>query len=430
MKNFDKQVQELKQIVLDKKLEVKLVLEVKDLTLTSTYDVVDTETGDVYEFSVYDSKYLFRGDDTKRRYAEMFILKKLFFEMLSYEDKLKSLQLVSTYFNLEDFNKYEESFFENRLKKDRTSTETFNELAYYIQFDRKQNTLGFDVFLKIKRQTDNTYRLDFTADIVEKIIEQVRDSGIDEKYYYTTIEQADFDSFTDVINLFNTLYETASLEFNKILSEEIKKATQEEQQKQQEEKSKDKSQDSQDGEQGEGDGGQESLEDLINDILNQQESGTDGQSTNPKDSIDLEDFMDEVQKGNIDNSDFTEQYNNKELQEQMKDLKSQSGQEESGQDGQVGQGGEGSQEKMQQSQNPSESTIKGVAQSVAKFLDTSVEDLKRRFPTEKSVNLFFIGQSQKELNEIAIPLELPRKLTSKELQLILSQNLINDLKNT
>ena len=59
MKNFDKQVQELKELALERKLEVKLALEVKDLTLTSTYDVVDTETGDVYEFSVYDSKYLF-----------------------------------------------------------------------------------------------------------------------------------------------------------------------------------------------------------------------------------------------------------------------------------------------------------------------------------------------------------------------------------
>jgi hypothetical protein len=58
MKNFDAQVQELKKYVLEKKLEVKPSLEVKDLTLTNTYDVVDTETGDVYEFSVYDGKYL------------------------------------------------------------------------------------------------------------------------------------------------------------------------------------------------------------------------------------------------------------------------------------------------------------------------------------------------------------------------------------
>jgi hypothetical protein len=32
--------------------------------------------------------------------------------MLSYEDKLKSLQLVSTFFNLEDFNKSEENIFD------------------------------------------------------------------------------------------------------------------------------------------------------------------------------------------------------------------------------------------------------------------------------------------------------------------------------
>ena len=113
MKNFDAQVQELKELALEKKLEVKVGLDVNDLTLTSSYDIVDTESGDVYEFSVYDDKYLVRKADSIRRYAELFILKKLFFEMLSYEDKLKSLQLVSTYFNLEDFNKSEENIFEN-----------------------------------------------------------------------------------------------------------------------------------------------------------------------------------------------------------------------------------------------------------------------------------------------------------------------------
>jgi hypothetical protein len=426
MKNFDKQVQELKELALERKLEVKLELETKDFTLTSTYDVVDTETGDVYEFSVYDSKYLFSGDDSKRRFEENFILKKLYFEMLSYEDKLKSLQLISNYFNLEDFDKKEENLFSNKLQKDQTSTETFDEMQYYVFFERKQTTIIFDFLIKLKRQQNNYYKLDCSIDVYEKII-NIGEDSVDDKYFFTTIEQAEFDNLPDSLNFFNSLYEKSSLEFNKILSEEIKKATQEEQQKKQEQ-GEGEGEDSGQG----GDGGQESLQDLINDILNSNPSGTDGQSKNPKDSIDLEDFMNEVQKGNIDNSDFTEQYNNKELQEKMKDLKPQEGQgDDSGQDGEGGQGGDGGQEKMTKKQTLQDAdTSKSVAQSVAKFLDTSIEDLKRRFPTEKSATIFFMGQSNKELDEISNSLDLPDNLTFRELSLTLSQKLINDLKNT
>ena len=426
MKNFDKQVQELKELALERKLEVKLELETKDFTLTSTYDVVDTETGDVYEFSVYDSKYLFSGDDSKRRFEENFILKKLYFEMLSYEDKLKSLQLISNYFNLEDFDKKEENLFSNKLQKEQTSTETFDEMQYYVFFERKQTTIIFDFLIKLKRQQNNYYKLDCSIDVYEKII-NIGEDSVDDKYFFTTIEQAEFDNLPDSLNFFNSLYEKSSLEFNKILSEEIKKATQEEQQKKQEQ-GEGEGEDSGQG----GDGGQESLQDLINDILNSNPSGTDGQSKNPKDSIDLEDFMNEVQKGNIDNSDFTEQYNNKELQEKMKDLKPQEGQgDDSGQDGEGGQGGDGGQEKMTKKQTLQDAdTSKSVAQSVAKFLDTSIEDLKRGFPTEKSATIFFMGQSNKELDEISNSLDLPDNLTFRELSLTLSQKLINDLKNT
>jgi hypothetical protein len=426
MKNFDKQVQELKELALERKLEVKLELETKDFTLTSTYDVVDTETGDVYKFSVYDSKYLFSGDDSKRRFEENFILKKLYFEMLSYEDKLKSLQLISNYFNLEDFDKKEENLFSNKLQKEQTSTETFDEMQYYVFFERKQTTIIFDFLIKLKRQQNNYYKLDCSIDVYEKII-NIGEDSVDDKYFFTTIEQAEFDNLPDSLNFFNSLYEKSSLEFNKILSEEIKKATQEEQQKKQEQ-GEGEGEDSGQG----GDGGQESLQDLINDILNSNPSGTDGQSKNPKDSIDLEDFMNEVQKGNIDNSDFTEQYNNKELQEKMKDLKPQEGQgDDSGQDGEGGQGGDGGQEKMTKKQTLQDAdTSKSVAQSVAKFLDTSIEDLKRRFPTEKSATIFFMGQSNKELDEISNSLDLPDNLTFRELSLTLSQKLINDLKNT
>ena len=424
MKNFDKQVQELKEIALDKKLEVKLDLETRNFTLTSTYDIVDSETGDVYEFSVYDSKYLFSGDDSKRRFEENFMLKKLYFEMLSYEDKLKSLQLISTYFNLEDFDKKEENLFSNKLQKEQTSTETFDEMQYYVFFERKQSTIIFDFLIKIKRQQDNSYKLDCSIDVYEKII-NIGEDSVDDKYYFTTIEQAEFDNFPDTLNFFNGLYEKSALEFNKILSEEIKKITEEEQKKKQEQG---------EGEEGgqDGEGGQESLQDLINDILNSNPSGTDGQSKNPNDSIDLEDFMNEVQNGNIDNSDFTEQYNNKELQEKMKDLKPQEGQgDDSGQDGEGGQGGDGGQEKMTKKQTLQDAdTSKSVAQSVAKFLDTSIEDLKRRFPTEKSATIFFMGQSNKELDEISNSLNLPDNLTFRELSLTLSQKLINDLKNT
>jgi hypothetical protein len=299
-------------------------------------------------------------------------------------------------------------------------------MQYYVFFERKQTTIIFDFLIKLKRQQNNYYKLDCSIDVYEKII-NIGEDSVDDKYFFTTIEQAEFDNLPDSLNFFNSLYEKSSLEFNKILSEEIKKATQEEQQKKQEQ-GEGEGEDSGQG----GDGGQESLQDLINDILNSNPSGTDGQSKNPKDSIDLEDFMNEVQKGNIDNSDFTEQYNNKELQEKMKDLKPQEGQgDDSGQDGEGGQGGDGGQEKMTKKQTLQDAdTSKSVAQSVAKFLDTSIEDLKRRFPTEKSATIFFMGQSNKELDEISNSLDLPDNLTFRELSLTLSQKLINDLKNT
>jgi hypothetical protein len=443
MKNFDAQVQELKELALEKKLEVKVGLDVNDLTLTSSYDIVDTESGDVYEFSVYDDKYLVRKADSIRRYAELFILKKLFFEMLSYEDKLKSLQLVSTFFNLEDFNKSEENLFENNLNKRKQSTETFNELEYYVKFYRKQDLYKFDILLKIKQQTDKTYRIDCSIDVIEKIIENVREDGLDDKYYYTTIEQAEFDNFPDVIDFFNTLYETASLEFNKLLSEEIKKITKEEQKKQQEEKEQEEQEEKeQEGKPEEGEeeeegqdgaekkggqkggkkGGKPSLEDLIDDILDSEKSGSDGQSTKQPNDIDLEDFINEIQKGNIENKDFTEQYKNQDLSKKIQDEKNSLLDEGMSSE-------EDTDEKMDSSKSDDTEQKYDILNGMARFLDTDVSDLKRRFPTEKSVKSFFLSLQRNEINELSEFSNLSTELTIPEAKKILQDNFINDLKN-
>jgi hypothetical protein len=436
MKNFDVQVQELKKYVLEKNLKVKTELDIKDLIKTGSYDLVDTETGDVYEFFVYNNEFLFRADDSIRRYAEIYILKKLQFEMLSYEDKLKSLQLVSTFFNLEDFNKSEEKLFENNLNKRKQSTETFNELDYYIKFERNQRLYKFDIILKIKQQTDKTYRIDCSIDVIEKIIENVREDGVDEKYYYTTIEQADFDNFPDVIDFFNTLYETASLEFNKVLSEEIKKITKEEQKKQQEEKGEEEEQEGEEEGEGEGQdgaekkggqkggqkGGKPSLEDLIDDILDSEKSGSDGQSTKQPNDIDLEDFINEIQKGNVENKDFTEQYKNQDLSKKIQDKKDNSSDKSMSSE-------EDTDEKMDLPKSDDTDLKYDILNGMARFLDADVSDLKRRFPTEKSVKSFFLSLQRNEINELSEFSNLSTELTIPEAKKLLQDNFINDLKN-
>lgn len=422
MKNFDKQVQELKEIALKNNLEVKLRLEVKDFTLTTTYSIVDTETGDVYEFGVYDNKYLFRGNDDIRRYAEIFILKDLYFDMLSYEDKLKSLQLVSTYFNLEDFDKYEENIFENKLNKRQVSTETFDELVYDIKFERKQRKYIFDISINIKKQKDKMYLLKFEADIYKKVIQKVRDESVEDEYLFTLTERVEFENFPETINFFNNLYEQASLEFNKILSEEIKKITKEEEQKQQEKQS---GQGDGDGESQEG--GQESLEDMINDIINSKPSGTSGQSTTPKDSVDLEDFINEVQKGNIDNKDFTEQYKNKDLAEKIQAEK-QGSLSDSGMSSDD-TNDDTNDDTMRSSSSQDFEMKNEVLNGMAKFLSSSVNDLKRRFPTEKSIKSFFLSLQKNEISELAEFSNLSKELTIPEAKKILQETFINELKN-
>jgi hypothetical protein len=79
-------------------------------------------------------------------------------------------------------------------------------------------------------------------------------------------------------------------------------------------------------------------------------------------------------------------------------------------------------------------SLKGIGQSLTyTFIDPCTKDVTYfSIPIQSGggTTIFFLGQSTKELDEISSLVDLPENLTFREKSLMLSQKLINDLKNT
>ena len=272
-------------------------------------------------------------------------------------------------------------------------------------------------------------------------------SGGSEKIYREDFRDLKFDNLPDILNFFNEKYETVAKVFNEMLMEKLQDELEEEKKKQ-EEKQK---QDQEKGEQEEGEGGEggeggeqggegegqegegeaepkemtaEEIEKLLEELKKDKKGQSDkGQSNNSGDEIDLEDFLDKVEKGEAEN-DFTKGYKDKELKDKIDYEKR-------------GEKPEGEPDDMNfdlpdfpEQPSNSEKRVEGVLDAIVDMLHTNREDIKRQFPTEKSAKSFVSLLSPNELDFITSQVGLNGiGLSRFEKQKLITSNFITELEN-
>lgn len=247
-----------------------------------------------------------------------------------------------------------------------------------------------------------------------------------------------FDNLPDVLNFFNEKYEKVAKVFNEMLMEQLKeeleeeKKKQEEKEKQEQEKSEQGEGEPQDGEgepqEGEGEGepkemSSEEIKKLLEELKKDQKGQSkSGQSDNAGDEIDLEDFLDKVEKGEAEN-DFTKGYKDQALKDKIDYEKR-------------GEQGQGDSDDMDfelpdfpEPESNSDKRIDGVLDAIIDMLHTDKEDIKRQFPTEKSAKSFVSLLSPNELDFIVTQVGLPDTLSRFEKQKLITSNFITELEN-
>jgi len=267
--------------------------------------------------------------------------------------------------------------------------------------------------------------------------------GGSEKIYRDDYRDLKFDNLPDVLNFFNEKYETVAKVFNEMLMEKLQEELEEEKKKQEEkqkqEQEKGEQEEGEGGEGGEGEGGEggegeeegeskemtaEEIEKLLEELKKDQKGQSDkGQSNNSGDEIDLEDFLDKVEKGEAEN-DFTKGYKDKELKDKIDYEKR-------------GEKPEGEPDDMNfdlpdfpEQPSNSEKRVEGVLDAIVDMLHTNREDIKRQFPTEKSAKGFVNLLSPNELDFITSQVGLNDVGLSRfEKQKLITSNFITELEN-
>jgi hypothetical protein len=275
-------------------------------------------------------------------------------------------------------------------------------------------------------------------------------SGGGDKIYREDFRDLKFDNLPDVLNFFNEKYETVAKVFNQMLLEKLKEELEEEKKKQEEKEQQEQQQEQEksdegqpeegegepkegegEGEPQEGEGEGEPQEMSAKDIeklleeLSKDQKGKSkqGQNDNSGDEIDLEDFLDKVEKGEAEN-DFTKGYKDKELKDKIDYEKR-------------GEQGEGEPDDMDfelpdfpEPESNSDKRIDGVLNAIIDMLHTDREDIKRQFPTEKSAKSFVSLLSPNELDFITSQVGVNDKGLSRfEKQKLITSNFITELEN-
>jgi hypothetical protein len=275
-------------------------------------------------------------------------------------------------------------------------------------------------------------------------------SGGGDRIYRDDYRDLKFDNLPDVLNFFNEKYEIVAKVFNEMLLEKLKEELEEEKKKQEEKEQEEQEKSEQEQEQqeqeqqeegqgqdgegqgepqdGEGQGEQkemtsEDIKKLLEELKKEQKGQSKGQSNNEGDEIDLEDFLDKVEKGEAEN-DFTKGYKDKDLKEKIDDEKR-------------GQQGEGEPDDMNfdlpdfpEPQTNTEKRIEGVLDAIVDMLHTDKEDIKRQFPTQKSAKSFVSLLSPNELDFVTSQVGLNGKGLSRfEKQKLITSNFITELEN-
>jgi hypothetical protein len=279
-------------------------------------------------------------------------------------------------------------------------------------------------------------------------------SGGGDRIYRDDYRDLKFDNLPDVLNFFNEKYEIVAKVFNEMLLEKLKEELEEEKKKQEEKEQEEQEKSEQEQEQqeeqekseqeqeqqeqeqqeegqgqdGEGQGEQkemtaEDIKKLLEELKKEQKGQSKGQSNNEGDEIDLEDFLDKVEKGEAEN-DFTKGYKDKDLKGKIDDEKRE-------------QQGEGEPDDMNfdlpdfpEPQTNTEKRIEGVLDAIVDMLHTDKEDIKRQFPTQKSAKSFVSLLSPNELDFITSQVGLNDKGLSRfEKQKLITSNFITELEN-
>jgi hypothetical protein len=165
------------------------------------------------------------------------------------------------------------------------------------------------------------------------------------------------------------------------------------------------------------------IEKLLEELSKDQKGKSkQGQNDNSGDEIDLEDFLDKVEKGEAEN-DFTKGYKDQALKDKIDYEKR-------------GEQGDGDSDDMDfelpdfpDPENNSDKRIDGVLDAIVDMLNTDKEDIKRQFPTEKSAKSFVSLLSPNELDFIITQVGLPDTLSRFEKQKLITSNFITELEN-
>jgi DNA-binding FrmR family transcriptional regulator len=354
---------------------------------------------------------------------------------MNIQEKIKELGLVPL---------FPDYYYFNSSKKNELDTLKINSDDYIFK-----QTMRFErpliqkyLYVSLEIMNDNfECEMHFVIDFLDR--------GGD-KIYRDDYRDLKFDNLPDVLNFFNEHYESVAKVFNEMLMEKLKEELEEEKKKQEEkqkqdqekaeqEKGKEEGEGEGEGEregegegdgEGEGEGEGEPKEMTAEEIqklleeLNKEEKGesSKGQSDNEGDEIDLEDFLEKVEKGEAEN-DFTKGYKDKELKDKIDYEKR-------------GEKPEGEPDDMNfdlpdfpEPQTNSDKRIEGVLDAIVDMLNTDKEDIKRQFPTEKSAKSFVSLLSPNELDFIITQVGLSESLSRFEKQKLITSNFIIELEN-
>lgn len=356
---------------------------------------------------------------------------------MNIQEKIKELGLVPL---------FPDYYYFNSSKKNPNDRLTFNsDDSLFIQrmrFERPSIDKQLYVMLEIESDTFIT-EMHF---VIDKL------SGGSDTIYRDDYRDLKFDNLPDVLNFFNEKYEIVAKVFNEMLLEKLKedleeeKKKQEEKEKQEQEKSDEGQPEEGEKEEGEGEGepqegegegepqegegegepqkmSAKDIEKLLEELSKDQKGKSkQGQNDNSGDEIDLEDFLDKVEKGEAEN-DFTKGYKDKDLKEKIDyEKRGEQGDEEpDDMDFELPD--------FPEPQSNSDNTVEGVLEAIIDMLNTDREDIKRQFPTEKSAKSFVSLLSPNELDFIITRVGLPDTLSRFEKQKLITSNFITELEN-
>ncbi len=307
--------------------------------------------------------------------------------------------------------------------------------AIKIEDLRDEVNLRFTITLYYAKNNDTTKKYVVLGRVYNY------ENGEDYLNLTKTYEQS---GFYDALNNFNAIYEELAKKFNELLLDELKKDLEKEKQKAKEEEEKYKEEskggDGQDSEEdsegqdesGQGGGGQDSEEDSEGqgggdgenmssediqkfiDQLNKQLDNSDSSGQSNDSGIDLEDFLEKVNDGKVDN-DFTKNYNNqdlkREIDEEKRDVNPMPTFDENYMDA--------------FDENPT----KPVYQVLKEKLNVDDFELKRRFPNPDFVKDFINSLSKKEVDDLSGKVGIEESLTTLDKKNKLSVNLITEIQN-